>query len=246
MGLRPVADVFGDTVNYAKGFYEIQRSSDPFTWTWETDWLFYNLHAWFAQYSDIHTFFLLCAFIYVGSLWLAMQRIFKSYYYIPLLVVFSMFSFWNYGVNGIRNGMGASVFILAMTYINRLPIAILLSVIAVGFHKSCVLMAGAAVIAWFIKNSYLYLFAWIGCVGISYAAGMRIQNYLAALGIFGEDNRFSGYLTGENMVGEIVQMSMTFRWDFLLYSAMGVFVGYYFIFRRNFRDEYYHWLYNTS
>ena len=47
------------------------------------------------------------------------------------------------------------------------------------------------------------------------------------------------------MIGEIVQMSMTFRWDFLLYSAMGVFVGYYFIFRRNFRDEYYHWLYNT-
>lgn len=245
MGLRPVSTAFGDTVNYAHVFYEIQRSSEPFTWTWDTDWLFYNLQAWFAKYSDIHSFFLLCASIYVGSLWLAMQRIFKSYYYIPLLVIFSMFTFWNYGVNGIRNGMGASVFILAMTYINRLPIAILLSIIAIGFHKSCVLMVGSAIIAWFIKNSYLYLLTWIGCVGASYVAGMRIQNYLATLGIFGEDDRFSGYLTGENMVGEIVQMSMTFRWDFLLYSAMGVFVGYYFIFRRNFRDEYYHWLYNT-
>lgn len=49
--------------------------------------------GWFAKYSDIHTFFLLCAFIYVGSLWIAMQRIFKSYYYIPLLVIFSMFTF---------------------------------------------------------------------------------------------------------------------------------------------------------
>lgn len=136
MGLRPVSTAFGDTINYAHGFYEIQRSSEPFTWEWGTDALFYNLHAWFAKYSDIHSFFLLCAFIYVGSLWLAMQRIFKSYYYIPLLVIFSMFTFWNYGVNGIRNGMGASVFILAMTYINRLPIAILLGIIAVGFHKS--------------------------------------------------------------------------------------------------------------
>lgn len=245
MGLRPISSTFGDTVNYAKGFYEIQRSSQPFIWEWHTEWLFYNLMGWFAKYSNIHTFFLLCAFIYIGSLWLAMQRIFKSYYYIPLLVIFSMFTFWNYGVNGIRNGMGASIFILAMTYINRLPIAILLSIIAIGIHKSCLLMVGAAVIAWFIKNSYLYLLAWIGCVGASYAAGMRIQNYLAALGLFGEDDRFSSYLTGSNMIGEIVQMSMTFRWDFLLYSAMGVFVGYYFIFRRNFRDEYYHWLYNT-
>lgn len=83
------------------------------------------------------------------------------------------------------------------------------------------------------------------CVGVSYAVGGRIQAYLAATNLMGGDNRFSGYLTGDNMVGEIVQMSMTFRWDFLLYSAMGVAVGYYFIFRRNFKDEYYHWIYNT-
>ena len=245
MGLRPISSVFGDTVNYATGFFNIQRSPQPFTWEWHTEWLFYNLMGWFAKYSDIHAFFLLCAFIYVGSLWLAMQRIFKSYYYIPLLVVFGMFTFWNYGVNGIRNGLGASAFILAMTYINHLPIAIALCAIAIGFHNSCLLIAGAALLAWFIKSSYLYLLAWIGCVGASYAVGGRIQSYLATIGLFGEDERFSAYLTGSNMVGELVQMSMTFRWDFLIYSAMGVFVGYYFIFRRNFRDEYYHWLYNT-
>lgn len=86
MGLR------SDTVNYTKCFYEIQRSSRPFAWECGTDVLFYNLHVWFAKDSDIHTFFLLCAFIYVGSLWLAIQRIFKSYY-IPLLVIFNMFTF---------------------------------------------------------------------------------------------------------------------------------------------------------
>ena len=105
-------------------------------------------------------------------------------------------------------------------------------------------MIAAGALAWFVKNSYLYLVGWIVCVGASYAVGNRIQAFLANFISFGDD-RFSGYLTGSNMVGEIVQMSMTFRWDFLLYSAMGVFVGYYFIFRRNFRDEYYHWIYNT-
>ena len=106
-------------------------------------------------------------------------------------------------------------------------------------------MVGAGTLTWFIKNSYWYLAGWMACVGVSYAIGGRIQAYLAATNLMGGDDRFSGYLTGDNMVGEIVQMSMTFRWDFLLYSAMGVAVGYYFIFRRNFKDEYYHWIYNT-
>ena len=81
-------------------------------------------------------------------------------------------------------------------------------------------------------------------MGASYAVGGRIQSYLANFISIG-DERFSNYLTGDAMIGEVIQMSMTFRWDFLLYSAMGVFVGYYFIFRRNFKDEYYHWIYNT-
>lgn len=244
MGLRPIATVFGDTMNYAVGFYGQVNSSEPFQWVWHQEWAFYNLMQWFAKYSDIHSFFLLCASIYIGSLWIAMIRIFKSYYYIPLLVIFSMFTFWQYGVNGIRNGMGASIFILAMSYVNKPTIMIGIGLLACGFHKSIYLMMAAGGLAWFFKNTYYYLAGWISCVGISYVAGFRIQNFLATIG-FGDDDRFSGYLTGDNMIGSLVQMSMVFRWDFLAYSALGVAVGYYFIFRRNFKDEYYHWIYNT-
>lgn len=245
MGLRPVSIEFGDTVNYAHGFYETARSSKPFVWEWDGEWLFRNMMNWFAKNSDIHTFFLLCATVYVGSLWWAMQRIFKSYYYIPFLVVLSMFTFWTYGVNGIRNGMGASVFILAMTFVNRIPIMLGLCLLAVGFHKSVLLMIAAGTLTWFIKNSYVYMAAWVASIGVSYAVGGRIQSYLAGLDLMSGDDRFAGYLTGSNMQGELIQMSMTFRWDFLLYSAMGVAVGYYFIFKRNFKDEYYHWIFNT-
>lgn len=65
MGLRPVSVYFGDTVNYAKGFYTAANSCDPFSWQWEGEWLFHNLMQWFAKYSDIHTFFLLCATVYI-------------------------------------------------------------------------------------------------------------------------------------------------------------------------------------
>lgn len=244
MGLRPVSGYFGDTVNYAKTFYEYANSSKPFSWKWEGEWAFSNLMHLFAKYSNIHAFFLFCACIYIVPLWLAMYRIFKNYYYIPFLVVLCMFTFWAYGVNGIRNGMGASLFILAMTYINRLPISVALCLLGVGMHNSIYLMIAAAGLAWFIKNSYLYMVGWIASVAVSYVAGGRIQAYLANVG-FLQDDRFSGYLTGNNMAGEIVQMSMVFRWDFLFYSAMGVAVGYYFIFIRQFKDQYYHWIFNT-
>ena len=65
MGLRPVSVYFGDTVNYAKGFYTAANSCDPFSWQWEGEWLFHNLMQWFAKYSDIHTFFsVMCHCLY--------------------------------------------------------------------------------------------------------------------------------------------------------------------------------------
>lgn len=245
MGLRPISAEFGDTINYATGFFDIQKSKEPFHWTWQGDWLFYNLHQAFAKYSDIHSFFLLCSSVYVGCLWLAMRRIFGSFYYIPLLVVFSMFFFWSYGVNGIRNGMAASIIILAMTYVNNLPTMIILALIAIGIHKSTLLMVVAGTMAWYYKDCKFYLVSWISCVLISYFFGERLQDWMAGIELLGGDDRFAGYLTGDNMIGEIVQMSMVFRWDFLLYSSIAVVVGYYFIFVRNFNDEYYQWWYNS-
>ncbi len=245
MGLRPVHPQFGDTMNYATGFAEYAASKEPFTWKWEGEWLFYNVMDLFAKYSDIHMFFLLCATLYVGCLWLACVRIFKNYYYIPLLVIMGMFTFWQYGVNGIRNGLGASIFILAMTYVNNPKMMITIALLGCGVHNSVLLMGAAATVAWFIKNSKIYLAGWIASVVVSYIAGGTIQTYLAEIDFLGGDDRFSGYLTGDNMVGEIVQMSMVFRWDFLIYSAMGVAVGYYFIIKKGFKDEYYHWIFNT-
>lgn len=245
MGLRPINAAFADTVNYFHEYDKYLHHKKVFDWEWNTEWLYYNLlHWWGSIGGDIHHFFLMNAVVYIGSLWLATVRIFKNYYYLPFLVILGMFTFWNYGVNGIRNGMGASLFILAMTYTQNLPAMISLIILGIGCHTSVALMAVAAGIAWFIKNSYYYLAGWIACLGLSYAVGGRIQSYLAGLGFMQQEERFSAYLTGSNQYGEIVFTSMTFRWDFVLYSAIGVALGYYFIFRKNYKDEYYHYIYN--
>ena len=243
MGLRPVSYVFGDTVNYAAGFRQMAEIG-IMRWEWSGDWLFYNLMRWFAVHSDIHSFFLLCAILYVAPLWIAMHRIFKDYSYLPFLVIISMFTFWAYGVNGIRNGIAASLVILAMTYVERIPVMVGLCILATGFHSSIYLMIAAGVMAWLVNNSYIYLAGWLLCVVVSYFVGGTIQDFLANSGLMGGDDRFADYLTGAAQEGEVVQTSMTFRWDFLIYSSMGVLVGWFFIFMRDFKDEYYHWLYN--
>lgn len=247
MGFRPVSGVFGDTINYASDFERIQAGTKTIDWNWKGEWLFDALQLWLTKVGTITHLFAICALVYVGSLWLAMRRMFGTYYYIPFLVIICMFTFWTYGVNGIRNGAGASLFILAMTYVNNIPLMLAICFLAIGFHTSVYLMIAFAALAWFVKNSYYYLAAWVVCVIASYFAGFTIQNFLAALPIGIGDDRFAGYLTytEEQMRMDGLVVSTRFRWDFIAYSALGVGVGYYFIFKRKFTDEYYHWIYNT-
>lgn len=74
IGLRPIHQVFGDTINYYNTFLDLANSKEPFHFTFKGEWLFYDGLSWFAHYSDIHTFFLLCSILYVGPLWLACVR----------------------------------------------------------------------------------------------------------------------------------------------------------------------------
>lgn len=241
MGLRPEKGPFGDSIMYANGFYNTDPRS---SFSFGREWAFRDLNLLMAKIGNVHNLFFSCALIYVGSLWWAMKRIFGNYYWIPLLVVISMFTFWNYGVNGIRNGMGASVFILALSFANNIPVMILLALVAVGFHQSVLLMIGAAILAWFYNKNKLYLGIWLATIPISLRYGLSLQYLLASTGFMQSDERLSAYLTRENEIGEIVETSSSFRWDFLLYSAMAVGVAYFFIYIRKYKDQYYTWLFN--
>ncbi len=242
MGLRPVSYVFGDMVHYAGRLYNTDPNHSSFHFGRE--WAFNNLTILMAKIGNVTYYFFICSFIYIASLWWAMKRIFGNYFWIPLLVVISMFTFWTYGVNGIRNGLGASVFILALSFANNIPKMILLGLIALGFHQSILLMIGAAVLAWFINKNKIYFGIWLAAIPISLRYGWSLQYLLASTGFMQSDERMASYLTRENEIGEIVQTSSNFRWDFLLYSAMAVGVAYYFIYLRKFKDQYYIWLFN--
>ena len=248
MGMRPASSDYGDTANYAYGFDRYAQNKDSIHFYFEKEWLFGNTMRFFAKYSNIHAFFITCAIVYVGALWLALRRIFDEYNFVPLLVVMSMFTFWAYGVNGVRNGMGASMFILAMTYTNNIPMMLGIAFVGAGIHNSVYIMLAAAALAWVLNNSRLYMLIWGTCIALSFTIGSMIQSWMAGFaGSIDEGNKLTSYLTYSTgaMLSEGIIVSTSFRWDFVAYSGLGVAIGAYFILRRRFEDEYYRWIFNT-
>ncbi len=248
MGMRPINGNYGDTATYAYGFDKYAQNKDAIHFYWEKEWLFGNTMRFFAKYSNIHAFFTTCAIVYVGALWLALRRIFDEYNFVPLLVVMSMFTFWAYGVNGVRNGMGASMFILAMTYTNNIPMMLGIAFVGAGIHNSVYIMLAAAALAWVLNNSRLYMLIWGTCIALSFTIGSMIQSWMAGFaGSIDEGNKLTSYLTysTSNMLSEGIIVATSFRWDFVAYSGLGVAIGAYFILRRRFEDEYYRWIFNT-
>lgn len=248
MGLRPISGAFGDTMNYAAEFKALKANSHGLFWIRSKEWLWDILMMFFVKFGNLNQLFLLCATAYVGALWLAMRRIFGEYNYIPFLVIICMFTFWTYGVNGVRNGMGASLFILAMTYPNNIPVMAGIAFLGAGIHNSVYLMLGAATLAWFVNHSRTYIMVWFACIFISLVAGNQIQEFLASYATsLAGDNKFTAYLnySDQQMMNDGLMVARSFRWDFIAYSGLGVAMGAYFILKRKFEDEYYHWIFNT-
>lgn len=234
MGLRPVSNTFGDTVNYNRSFqnYKIGLPiGDVGDYGWHV------FMRTLAQFMSIHQFFALVCFIYIFPMYRISKSFFGKYWYYSFLMFIVSFSFWTYGVNGMRNGAACSLFLLGVSYRDKKSIMILAFVVATLFHKTLYLPILAFLLTHFYNNPKSYFIGWLMCIPLSLAAGGVWISLFASLG-FGDD-RLSGYLT------ETAAVSSGFRWDFLFHSAFAVFAGWYFIMKRGFVDKMYFRLFNT-
>lgn len=246
IGMRPVNYIYGDTVNYAAGFRQIAENKN-FSIHLSKEWLYDFITFYCAKYGNIHIYFTIFAILYVAPLWLALRRIFSEYNFVPFVVVISMFTFWAYGVSGVRNGVGASLFILAMTYTESIPMMMMIALLGAGIHNTIYLMIAGALIAWFWNDSRVYIVAWFACILISLIFGNSIQAWMAGFAdSVADDNKLTAYLTYDEQQMRLDGMVVTtaFRWDFLAYSGIGVALGSYFSIFRGFKDQYYQWIFN--
>lgn len=240
MGTRPISFVFGDMINYADGFQKLQLNPNLEI---DNDYIFWYFTKLCAQMIDAREYFFLIAVIYILPNYFFVKKYFKEYWYIPLLMIFGSYSFWPFGVNGIRNGMATSIFTLALLfYKNNKWVMYGLMALAYGIHNSLMIPIGAFIVSGLYKNPKVYLYIWLVAIPLSIVGGSAWENFFGSLGI--GDDRVNKYMTG--VAGLETTFSSTgFRWDFLLYSASAVFAGYYYIIKREFQDKFYTHLWGT-
>lgn len=236
IGLRPLYVIFGDTMNYAVGYKRYASGGAIIN---GSDYGFQVFMKFISNFGTVHLFFLICTFIYIYPIYRISKKLFNEYWYYSFIFFIVSFSFWTYGVNGLRNGMACSLFLWGISYRHNLKIMIPLFLVAISFHKTAALPILAYIITSFYNNPKFYLKGWLLCIPLSLAMGGVWVALFASLGF---DDRLSGYLS-EDANGSSLKTG--FRWDFLFHSAFAVFAGWYFIYKKKFNDVFYFRLLNT-
>ena len=115
LGLREVNIYFGDTVNYAKEFMMMETTV---LYDIDSDRAFYYIMSFFAKTGlGIHAWFLFVEFFYFAGTAIMVNKFFTNQPLLVFAVVLASFSFYTYGVNGIRNGMACSLFCWMLVFV---------------------------------------------------------------------------------------------------------------------------------
>lgn len=228
MGLRPVSYMFGDTVNYAYIYRNMPIRPAIFVVDFDQEWFWgFIMNTCKAAHLTVNTWFIIIEIGYLGFVFIGLRILLGENSWMAMLFFLSAFSTFSFGTNGIRNGCACSMVILAFAIaahqnVARLAAAGGVLILAFGIHRSTSLPIAAFIVAsYLIKSPKTAIYLWIASIGISLVAGSAAINFFAGLGF---DDRMSSYGTSTE---DASQFSNTgFRWDFLLYSAMPVWLAW--------------------
>ncbi|MGO2103518.1 MAG: EpsG family protein [Psychroflexus halocasei] len=230
IGLRPIHGVFVDMTTYARGFERVQ-SGEKFDFKDPFFGLFLELST---RIMTVNTYFFVCAMIYILPLYYLSKKWFKSYWFYSFLLLVGSFSFFAYGTNGIRNGMATSLFLLGLAQNKKLNQFIWFG-IALGMHFSMVLPLLAFIISQYYNKPKKFIIFWLISIPISLVGGKYWSTIFAKLSLF-EDKRLN-YFTDDTYSSSF--SSSGFRWDFLIYSAIPIIIGWFYIEKCKYKDAFY-------
>lgn len=236
MGFRPLSQEFGDMPIYNR-LFEYYKAGNPIVSL--KDPVFHVFAMYLSKVVSSQFFFFICALLYVIPLYLVSKKWFEEYWFYSFLFLVISFSFWAYGVNGIRNGIATSLFLLGVSR-KKILWQILWIILAINFHKSMLLPTAGLLLANLYNRPKKIIIFWFLCVILSLLVGDYFETLFATIGF--DDERLSYFTTEAN---EEKFSSTGFRWDFLAYSASAIFAGWYYIVKKNYKDRIYFCLYNT-
>lgn len=186
---------------------------------------------------------------YVCAYWLACRIMTRGEAQATLLVMIVCSSFFNaYGVNTLRAGMAISTAVLAVAMYSRNRIwAGVLALIAINIHFSVALTICAFGLAFLVKSPKWCLLLWVLCLALSFGMGSTVQDMLADL-VTDERAHYLETTMAQNGMANpaaVALLKKGFRWDFVAYSLLPIIVGWYYIYKKGFKDGMYMHIYKT-
>lgn len=246
LGPRPVHPAFVDTGYYVFGY--INKINSYASIDLSTEWLWNNFEFFCKSLGlSPQEFLLVVEFFYVGSMFAVCWRLMPNNKWVALLFFLSAFSFYGYGINGIRNGMACHIVLLGISFLRDRGywyiLAFLLFFIAYSIHRSTLVPIVCAVVSFFLKESTNpALVFWFVCIVLSSLLGNFFNNIIQSFDLF--ENKLDYF--SDASFSDVASFSHTgFRWDFLIYSAMPVYMIWYVTHKRNFLDHMYNIIANT-
>ena len=243
IGTRPIW-CYVDTGLYTLIFNLVQNG------TWDSLKSVESEPFWeFIEYTCIELttasgwLFVIASF-YILGMSIAAYRWFPRHFLLATIFLFTAFSFWGYATNGIRNGMATSIAMLGLSFFCRskkeLITGYLLLIIATFTHKSCMLIIVAATGALFLKHTKVNISIWLICIVL----GILFQEQFKSLISYTTDDFRLEYYKNISVTSEN-SSKIGFRWDFLIYSALPIIIGWIATAKQKITDKSYLFLLHT-
>lgn len=233
IGFRPVSgkyfqDMAGYYENYNAIIQGVLESINAHNFIFDVLFVFMALSG-----VPIDIFFLFMSSIYFGGIFVACKRIYPRDVMLSFLVYLAAFSTFSYGTNGLKAGAAASLFLVAVAYKEKKIISLIFLFLTLGFHHAMIVPIVAYVSAYIVRNRKVYFYFWILCLIM---AALHITVFMNLFSGF-TDEQGAGYLQeGGNVSG--------FRPDFILYSAVPIFVGYFIMNKYRIKSASYDFIWN--
>lgn len=238
LGLRPIDIAFVDTVAYANLFN--QYASGDTSIVYHTNEVAFNYLTFFcAQIMSVSTYFVILDCLYIFPVLYSCNKFFGNNVYIALLFFLSSFSFYSYGVNGLRQGIATSFILLMASSLfveNKTLKGVVWGVLGVLFHTSVILPFIVILFSKWYNSFKFYFFLWLFAIILSASLGSVFSNFFSLID-FANDDRIVSYLSSE--ADSSLFSETGFRLDFIIYSSFPILLAYYFIVFKKYCDKIY-------
>lgn len=200
--------------------------------------VFYDLLSYFfSRFSSFNGLLTFCASLYIGVATIAFYNIFRKYGVYALTIFLISPNFFQFGINVMRNGLAASIFLfgLSLYYLNpekkiRYYGILFLSIL---FHASMAVPFLVFFITKHFKNTRFLIAVWLLVMVISILNVPFINVLLKAFSTFGDSR-------AENYAVQTEEVSTLTLWvNFLFFKAIPVYTSIYFYQIRKFRDPFF-------